>query len=110
MIEVAFAQGHGGQDPAGAILFQFLFLIGIFAIFYFLIIRPQRKERERHRKFIESLKKGDKVITSGGIWGTVVEIGEKTVTLKVDANTRITFSKEAVLGLQPEEEKKGKEG
>jgi len=83
-----------------------LFLVGIFAIFYFLIIRPQKKERERHRRLIESLKKGDRVITSAGVWGTVVDIGDRTVTLKVDANTRITFSKEAVVGFQPNYEKK----
>ncbi len=106
MIDVAFAQGQGHPSPTGALLFQFLFLAGIFAIFYFLIIRPQKKERERHRKLIESLRKGDKVITSAGIWGTVVEIGDRTITLKVDANTKITFSKEAIMGFQPEYEKK----
>ena len=109
MIDITFAQGQGRPDPTGAILFQVLFLVGIFAIFYFLIIRPQKKERERHRKLIESLKKGDKVITSAGIWGTVVEIGDRTVTLKVDANTKITFSKESVVGFQLEREKKEKE-
>ncbi len=106
MIDIAFAQGHGQPNPTGAVLFQVLFLVGIFAVFYFLIIRPQKKERERHRRLIESLKKGDKVVTSSGIWGTVVEIGDRTVTLRVDANTRITFSKEAIIGFQPEYEKK----
>jgi preprotein translocase subunit YajC len=109
MVEIAFAQAKEGPSPAGAILFQILFLVGIFLIFYFLIIRPQRKERERHRKLLESLKKGDRVITSSGIWGTIVEIGDRTVTLKVDANTRITFSKEAVIAFQPEYEKKKEE-
>ncbi len=106
MIEIAFAQGKGHADPTGALLFQFIFFAGIIAIFYFLIIRPQRKERERHRKFIASLKKGDKVVTSSGVWGTVVEIGDKTITLKVDANTKIIFSKEAIVGFQPNYEKK----
>jgi len=110
MIDIAFAQGQAPHNPTGAILFQVLFLVGIFAIFYFLIIRPQKKERERHRRLIESLKKGDKVITSAGIWGTVVEIGDRTVSLKVDANTKITFSKEAIIGLQPEREKKEEKG
>ncbi len=109
MIDIAFAQGHGQPNPTGAVLFQVLFLVGIFAVFYFLIIRPQKKERERHRRLIESLKKGDKVVTSSGIWGTVVEIGDRTVTLRVDANTRITFSKEAIIGFQPEYEKKKEE-
>ncbi len=108
MIDIAFAQAKG-HDPTGAILFQFIFLIGIFLIFYFLIIRPERKRRERHRKFIESLKKGDKVITTSGIWGTVTEIGERTVTLKVDSTTKITFSKEAIMAYQPEYEKKKQE-
>ncbi|AAC07266.1 preprotein translocase subunit YajC [Aquifex aeolicus] len=94
------------QSPVGALLFQIIFLVAIFLMFYFLIIRPQKKERERHRKFLESLKKGDKVITSSGIWGTVVEIGDRTITLKVDANTKITFSKEAIVAYQPGYEKK----
>ncbi len=105
MIDVAFAQSKGGPDPVGAILFQILFLVGIFAIFYFLIIRPQKKERERHRKFLEDLKKGDKVITSSGIWGTVTDIGDRTITLKVDSNTKITFSKEAIMTYQPDYKK-----
>ncbi len=109
MIDIAFAQGKGQSDPTAALLFQFLFFTGILVIFYFLIIRPQRKERERHRKLIASLKKGDKVITTSGVWGTVVEIGERTVTLKVDANAKITFSKEAIAGFQPNYEKKEKE-
>ncbi|NPB07647.1 MAG: preprotein translocase subunit YajC [Aquificae bacterium] len=97
------------QSPVGALLFQIVFLVAIFLMFYFLIIRPQKKERERHRKFLESLKKGDRVITSSGIWGTVVEIGDRTITLKVDANTRITFTKEAVVAYQPDYEKKKEE-
>ncbi|MGC8852298.1 MAG: preprotein translocase subunit YajC [Hydrogenobacter sp.] len=101
MIDIAFAQqsAHGG--PVGAFLFQLIFLIGIFAIFYFLIIRPQQKARKQHQEFLANLKKGDKVITSGGIWGTVVDIGEDTITLKVDANTKITFTKEAIISYQP---------
>ncbi len=104
MIDIAFAQSSGQQgSPAGAILFQLIFLIGIFAVFYFLIIRPQAKARKKHEEFIKSLKKGDKVITSGGIWGTIVDIGEDTVTLRVDANTRITFTKEAIVSYQPKQ-------
>ncbi len=92
-------------SPMAAILFQVLFFVGIFAMFYFLIIRPQQKQRKRHQEFLANLKKGDRVVTSSGIWGTVVEIGDKTVTLKVDANTRITFTKEAISAHQPTQEK-----
>lgn len=106
MIDIAFAQSQYQQgSPVGAILFQFVFLVGIFVVFYFLIVRPQSKARKKHEEFLRSLKKGDKVVTSGGILGTVVEIGDDIVTLKVDANTRITFKKEAIAAYQP----KGKE-
>ncbi len=106
MIDIAYAQQTTPGGPAGAFFVQLIFLIGIFAIFYFLMIRPQQKARKRHQEFLANLKKGDKVITSGGIWGTVVEIGDETVTLKVDANTRITFTKEAIASYQPKKEEK----
>lgn len=111
MIDIAYAQQLAQGGPAGAFFVQLIFLIGIFAIFYFLIIRPQQKARKKHQEFLARLKRGDKVITSGGIWGTVVDIGEDTITLKVDANTKITFTKDAIIGYQPKvkEEKVEKE-
>ncbi|SHK42684.1 preprotein translocase subunit YajC [Thermocrinis minervae] len=110
MLDFAFAQQQNAHpDPVSALLFQIIFFIGIFAIFYFLIVRPQQKARKKHQEFLANLKKGDKVITSGGIWGTVVDIGEHTITLKVDANTRITFSKEAIISYQPKQEEEQKD-
>ncbi|MFN3599616.1 MAG: preprotein translocase subunit YajC [Aquificaceae bacterium] len=110
MIDIAFAQQTGqGGSPVGALLFQLIFFILLFVLFYFLLIRPQSKARKRHQEFLANLKKGDRVITSGGIWGTVVEIGDETVTLKVDANTRITFTKEAVSHYQPNYKREEKE-
>jgi preprotein translocase subunit YajC len=106
MVDIAFAQGAGHQSPTGAFLFQLIFLVGIFLVFYLLIIRPQQKQRKRHQEFLANLKKGDKVITSSGIWGTVVDIGEQTITLKVDTNTKITFTREAIAGYQPKYEEK----
>ncbi|RMH79938.1 MAG: preprotein translocase subunit YajC [Acidobacteria bacterium] len=111
MIDMAFAQQHGqGSSPAGALLFQLLFFAALFALFYFLLIRPQQKARRKHQEFLKGLKKGDRVITTGGVWGTVVEIGDDTVTLKVDANTRITFSKEYISHYQPDFKREEKEG
>ncbi len=111
MIDIAFAQQTGphGSSPVGALLFQFIFFILLFALFYFLLIRPQQKARKKHEEFLKNLKKGDRVITTGGIWGTVVEIGDRTVTLKVDANTRITFTKEAISHYQPDFKREEKE-
>jgi len=57
-------------------------LVAIFAIFYFLIIRPQRKQQEKHRQLLASLQKGDRVVTSGGIVGEVVHLKEDEVTMK----------------------------
>ncbi len=110
MIDIAFAQQTGhGSNAVEALLFQFIFLILLFVLFYFLLIRPQVKVRKRHQEFLKNLKKGDRVVTSGGIWGTVVEIGDETVTLKVDANTRITFTKEAISHYQPGYKREEKE-
>lgn len=109
MIDIAYAQQTHGGSPAGALLFQLIFFVVLLAIFYFLIIRPQNKARKRHQEFLKGLKKGDRVVTTGGIWGTVVEIGDDTITLKVDANTRITFTKESISHYQPGYKREEKE-
>jgi len=106
MFDFAFAQSSAphGSSPWSALLFQLFFFAFLFALFYFLLIRPQQKARRKHQEFLAKLKKGDRVITSSGIIGTVVEVGEDTVSLKVDANTRITFLKEHISGYHREKE------
>ncbi len=71
-------------------------MAAIFAIFYFLLIRPQRKEQERHRKLVESLKKGQEVITAGGIMGKVVHAQEDRITITTAENTRIVIERSKV--------------
>lgn len=78
-------------------------IIFIFAIFYFLLIRPQKKKQAEHQKMITSLKKNDEVITSGGIHGTVVNVKEATITLRVDDNVRIEVQKSAISHLKKRE-------
>lgn len=68
----------------------------IILIFYFLIIRPQKKRDKEAKAMIDSLKKGDKVVTIGGIHGTVVAVKDNTVVVKVDDSARIEFSKSAI--------------
>lgn len=68
----------------------------IFVIFYFFIIRPQNKKQKETEKMIASLKKGDKIITIGGIHGTVAATKEQTVIIKVDDNTKIEFNRTAI--------------
>ena len=71
-------------------------IIFIFIIFYFLLIRPQKKAQDEHKKMISSLKKNDEVVTSGGIHGTIVNVKEAVVTLKVDDNVKVDVEKSCI--------------
>ncbi len=80
---------EGGN--AGAIFMVQMVLI--FAIFYFLLIRPQSKERQRHQDMLSKIKKGDEIVTNGGIIGKVVHVEEKRLTLRTGENTRLTVDR-----------------
>ncbi|MFA5143906.1 MAG: preprotein translocase subunit YajC [Candidatus Omnitrophota bacterium] len=82
--------------PAPNPLINLLPIILIFVIFYFLLIRPQKKQQDEHRKMIASLKRNDEVITSGGIHGTIVNVKDHTVTLKVDDNVKVEVQKSSI--------------
>jgi len=82
-----------GGNASMILLMQF---VAIGFIFYFLLIRPQRKEQQRHREMIEQLKKGDEVITAGGIIGTVVHTQEDRITIKTGENTRLVIQRARV--------------
>lgn len=86
-----------------AYLVQFGPLLIMMALLYFLFIRPQKKEQEKRQTMLAALKKGDRVITVGGIYGTIVDISEKTMALKVADKVEMKFSKSAVQNLQKEE-------
>lgn len=73
-----------------------IMFVAIIAIFYFLIIRPQKKRDKETKAMLDAMKKGDKIITIGGIHGTVVAVKDQSVVVKVDDNTRIEFTKSAV--------------
>lgn len=77
-------------------------LIIIFAIFYFLMISPMRRRQKRLQMLISNLKKGDKIITTGGIHGTVVAVGEDRIQVRISERVNIDLAKNAVAGLQPE--------
>jgi preprotein translocase subunit YajC len=99
MFEVAHAMGaQGGQDGGGILVW--LPWILIFVIFYFLLIRPQQKRQKTHRLLLESLRKGDKVVTSSGMYGTIVGINDKenTLVLRVSENVKIEFLKSSIAG------------
>ena len=75
---------------------QFLPMLLIIVVFYFFMIRPQMKKAKDHKKFVEELKKGDKVITTSGIHGKIVEMNDLTFLIEVESGTKIRFEKSSV--------------
>lgn len=104
LVSIAYAMGQTGQgEPSGggqSFLVNMLPLILIFVIFYFLLIRPQQKKQKDLRQLLENLKKGDKVITQGGIYGMIEYLSQSTVTLKVAENVKIKVSRSAIAGVR----------
>jgi len=99
--------GAGNPEPTGGDIFmQFVPFILIIAIFYFLIIRPQSKKRKETEKMLSSIKKGDKVVTIGGVHGVVQNVKETTVIIKVDDNVKIEFLRSAVSNIVSSKEEK----
>lgn len=88
-----------GQSPAGAWM-QFVPLVLIFVIFYFLLIRPARKRQKEVQQMLDSLKSGDRVVTSGGLLGTVVAVDRGVVQLRIADKVRVDVTKSSIVGLQ----------
>ncbi|MBQ9399564.1 MAG: preprotein translocase subunit YajC [Bacteroidales bacterium] len=89
----------GGAAPAqqGGGLSFWIMIIAIFAVMYLFMIRPQRKQQKELEKFRNELKKGDKVVTAGGIYGTVDEIKDKSVLIKVDGEVKLRVDKNSIV-------------
>ena len=85
-----------GEEAAGFDWTIIIFLVLIFGVFYFLMIRPQRKRQKEHEHLIEELQKGDRVVTAGGIHGVVESLSEDSVVLKVESGTTIRVSRGSV--------------
>ena len=86
-----------GEGQGGGGMISTLIMFGaIFAIFYFMIIRPQQKRTKERQKLIESMKKGDKVITSGGMYGTVAGLDEKTVLVEIADKIKVKLDRSAI--------------
>lgn len=85
------------QGGAAGLLPSLIFLIFFVAIFYFLLIWPQRRRQRQHRELIESLRRGDEVVTSGGIIGKIKKVDEKTVTLEVGDGVTLKVLKNSVV-------------
>jgi preprotein translocase subunit YajC len=94
---LAYAMGTGGSGSSeGAGFISFVPLLLMFAIFYFLLIRPQQKKAKQHRELLGALKKGDKVINSGGLHGTVTGLTDDVVTMEIAPKVRVKVSRGSV--------------
>jgi preprotein translocase subunit YajC len=103
----ALAQAATGKpyDPNMALLFQLLQFVPIFLILYLLLIRPQQQRQKKINEMLKDLKKGDRVVTTGGIIGTVVGLDDAKTTLKIADDVRVEFTKSAVVQVLNEEAK-----
>jgi len=96
--EVLAATGGAGQASPMSSIFM-LVIFGL--IFYFMLIRPQSKRAKEHKGMVESLQKGDEVVTNGGIVGKITEVGEGFVTLSIAENVEVNVQKHAVSAALP---------
>lgn len=87
---------QAGASTSGGFAMSILPFVLIIGIFYFFIIRPQNKKQKETQKMLDALKKGDKVVTIGGIHGVISSVKEKTVVVKVDDNAKIEFNRSAI--------------
>jgi preprotein translocase subunit YajC len=101
LIDIAYAMGQGGAVPQGGAggFASFVPLILMFVIFYFLLIRPQQKKQKEHRNMIAELKKGDRIITSGGLHGRITGLDDTTLTLEIAEKVRVKVNRGNVAAL-----------
>lgn len=100
------------QVPAGSnmsMISNVLLWVGIIAVFYFFMIRPQQKKQKDQKNFVDNLKKGDNVVTIGGLHGRITSVDAATVTLEVDRGVKMTFDKTSIsreAGTKPSDDEK----
>ena len=90
-----------GQAPQGGETFQIIFLIGLFVLFYFIAIRPQRKRQKEHQEMVSALEKGNEVITTSGILGKITRLEDNFVVLQVADNVELKFQRSYINAVLP---------
>jgi len=85
-----------GEEGEGSIWTMLIFVALLFGLMYFVMIRPQRKRQQEHQQLIEELKRGDRVVTAGGIYGVIESISEDSVTIKVESGATMKVAKGSV--------------
>jgi preprotein translocase subunit YajC len=100
LISTAAAQAQGAPGQPSALM-QFLPLVLIFVVFYFLLIRPQTKRAKEHRAMVSALEVGAEVVTNGGILGKVTEVSEQFLTIEIASGVNIKLQRQAVAQVLP---------
>ena len=105
-ISDVMAQGVDGA-AGGAGWMQFLPMIALFVIFYFLLIRPQQKRTKQHSEMVSSLSKGDEVVTNGGLLGKIIDVGDNFLTIEVAKGTQVKIQRNLIQSMMPKGTIKG---
>lgn len=101
LLQDAASQMQGPQSLTGIVM-----ILAMIAIMYIFLIRPQKKQEKETKKMIDALKKGDKIVTIGGIYGVVSSVKDNTIVVKVDTDAKIEFTKTAIARVVNESEEK----
>ena len=99
MIDLAYAMTGGSGGGQGGGLGAFVPLILMFAIFYFLLIRPQQKKAKAHKAMLSAVKKGDRVVSSGGLHGVITGLRDEVVTMEIAPKIRVKVSRGSIAGI-----------
>ncbi len=102
------APGDAGAQGGGGGASGLIMMVVIFAIFYFILIRPQQKKMKEHKRMVEDLKKGDEIVTAGGMYGTVEGVAPETLTVKIAEGTKVKITRGSVAHIVKAQEEKGK--
>lgn len=98
-MSIILAMAPQGGDGGGSLISTLIMFGAIFLIFYFMIIRPQQKRAKEREKMLSAMDKGDKVVTSGGLHGTIAGLDDKTVLLQVADNVKMKFERSAIASI-----------
>jgi preprotein translocase subunit YajC len=99
----AYAMAGGSAQEGGSGMEGIVMLVIMFAIFYFLLIRPQQKRAKQHKELINNLKTGDQVVTAGGIHGKVVAVQDTIATIDIASNVRIKVNRSSIVGTKTDQ-------
>ncbi len=101
MVNWAFAAGPGGAAEASPMWTFMAPMVLMVVIFYFLLIRPQQKKAKEHRAFLDNLKRGDRVMTTGGLCGEIVAINDQVLTIEIADKVRVEVGRPYIAGFAP---------